>query len=341
MPEHLEPGVYIDEIPVRTKRIEPAPTSVTALLGTCRRGPVNEPVAVQSVAEFDQAYGEVGGSWLRRAARDFFANGGRRALTVRVKDQTTALKDLAEQDWQLLVVDPDGVDLAAASALCERHRGFLVCDAASDGGLPTGLGSNGAAYYPPFTGRGGSRPCAPAVAGVFARIDATRGVWKAPAGTEATLSRIPSRELTTQEITDLSARHVNALRTLPNVGTVVWGARTASADPEWKYVPVRRLVLFIERSIEQSLTWAVFEPNDEPLWASVRMALNDFLHDLWQQGAFVGAKAEEGFFVRCDRSTMTPDDIDDGRLVVLVGVAPIKRAEFVVFRIQTRAGATA
>ena len=161
MPEQLEPGVHIDEIPVRTKRIDPAPTSVTALVGTCRRGPEDEPVAVQSVAEFDQAYGEVPGSWLRRAARDFFSNGGRRALTVRVKDQTAALKNLAEHDWQLLVVDPGVVDLAAASALCERHRAFLVCDAASDGGLPTGLGSNAAAYFPPFTHRGGSRPCAP------------------------------------------------------------------------------------------------------------------------------------------------------------------------------------
>jgi phage tail sheath protein FI len=250
------------------------------------------------------------------------------------------LKNLAEHDWQLLVVDPGVVDLAAASALCERHRAFLVCDAASDGGLPAGLGSNAAVYFPSFTGRGGSRPCAPAVAGVFARIDSTRGVWKAPAGTEATLNRVPGRELTSEEIAELNARHVNALRTLPNVGTVVWGARTASADPEWKYVPVRRLVLFIERSIEQSLTWAVFEPNDEPLWASVRMALNDFLYDLWQQGAFLGARTEEGFFVRCDRSTMTQDDIDQGRLVVLIGVAPMRRAEFIVFRIQTRAGAT-
>jgi uncharacterized protein len=339
MPEQVEPGMHIDEIAVRTKRIEPAPTSVTALVGPCRRGPADEPVAVQSLAEFEQAYGEVRGSWLRRAARDFFSNGGRNALTVRVKDGSTSLANLAEHDWQLLVVDPGVVDLAAASALSVRHRAFVVSDATTDGELPAGLGRNAAAYFPPFTGPGGGRPCAPAVAGVFARIDAARGVWKAPAGAEATLNRVPSRELTAQEIAELSALHVNALRTLPNVGTVVWGARAASADPDWKYVPVRRLVLFIERSIEQSLGWAVFEPNDEPLWALVRTAVNDFLFDLWQQGAFVGTKAEEGFFVRCDRSTMTQGDIDDGRLVVLIGVAPIKPAEFVVFQIQTRAGA--
>jgi uncharacterized protein len=338
MPEQLEPGVHIHEVAVR-KRIEPAPTSVTALVGTCRRGPADEPVAVPSLAEFDQEYGDVRGSWLRRAARDFFSNGGHRALTVRVKDESTACANLAEHDWQLLVVDPTVVDPAAASALCVQHRAFMVCDATTDGALPAGLGSNAAAYFPPFTGPGGGRACSPAVAGVFARIDARHGVWKAPAGAEATLNRVPGRELTPQEIAELNALHVNALRTLPTVGSVVWGARTASADPEWKYVPVRRLVLFIERSIEQSLTWAVFEPNDEPLWALVRMAVNDFLHHLWRQGAFVGAKAEEGFFVRCDRSTMTQHDIDDGRVVVLIGVAPIKPAEFVVFRIQTRVGA--
>ena len=100
-------------------------------------------------------------------------------------------------------------------------------------------------------------------------------------------------------------------------------------------------MLFLERSIEQSLKWAVFEPNDEPLWAVVRMAVNDFLFDLWRQGAFVGTTADEGYFVRCDRSTMTQADIADGRLVVMIGVAPLKPAEFVVFRIHARAGATA
>jgi len=340
MPDQLEPGAHIEEISVRTQRIDPARTSVTALLGSCGRGPANEPVAVQSVAELDQAYGEVRGSSLRRAARDFFANGGRRALTLRVTDEAAALANLAEHEWQLLVVDPGVVDLAAASALCLQQGAFLVCDTASDGALPAGLGANAAAYFPPFTSRDRSRPCAPAVAGVFARIDAARGVWKAPAGTEATLSRIPSRELTSQEITELSARHVNALRTLPTVGAVIWGARTASDDPEWKYVPVRRLVLFLERSIEQGLQWAVFEPNDEPLWAVVRMAVHDFLFGLWRQGAFVGTKAEDGYFVRCDRSTMTQADIDDGRLVVLIGVAPLKPAEFVTFRIQTQARAS-
>lgn len=341
MPEHVEPGVYIEEIGFGTKHIEPARTSVTALLGTCRRGPADEPVAVQSLTDFDQLYRDVRGSSLRRAARDYFSNGGRRALTVRVTDESAALANLAEHDWQLLVVDPGVVDLAEANALCLRHRAFLVCDAAGDGALPAGLGSNAAAYFPPFASRGGSRPCAPAVAGVFARVDATRGVWKAPAGTEATLIGALSQELTPEEIDERSPCQVNALRTLPTVGAVVWGARTASSDPEWKYVPVRRLVLFLERSIEQGLQWVIFEPNDETLWAKVRLTVNSFLFDLWRQGAFVATKADEGYFARCDRSTMTQADIDAGRLVVLVGVAPLEPAEFVVIRIEARAGAAA
>jgi uncharacterized protein len=340
MPEHVEPGVYIEEIGFRTKRIEPVPTSVTAFLGRCRRGPANEPTAVHSLAGFDQLYRDTRGSSLRRAARDFFSNGGRLALTVRVTDASVALANLAEHDWQLLVVDPGVIDLAEANALCLRHRAFLVCDAAGDGALPAGLGRNAAAYFPPFAGRGGSRPCAPAVAGVIARIDTTRGVWKAPAGTEATLTEVLSLELTPQEIDELKPRRVNALRTLPAVGAVVWGARTATDDPEWKYVPVRRLALFVERSIEQGLQWVVFEANDEPLWAGVRLIVNDFLIDLWRQGALAGTKPDDAYFVRCDRATMTQADVDSGRLVVLVGVAPLAPAEFVIIRIEARTGAT-
>jgi phage tail sheath protein FI len=341
MPEQLEPGTYVEEVGFRTRRIDPAPTSVTVLLGTCRRGPANAPVAVQSLSGFDQVFPDVRGSSLRRAARDFYSNGGRHALTVRVTDKSAALANLVEHDWQLLVVAPGVLDLAEANALCLRHRAFLVCDAAGDGALPAGLGSNAAAYFPPLAGPGDNRPCAPAVAGVFARIDAKLGVWKAPAGTEATLNGVLSHELTPQEINELRPRHVNALRNLPTVGAVVWGALTASGDPEWKYVPVRRLVLFLERSIEQGLRWVVLEPHDERLWAQARLSVNDFLFDQWRQGALAGTKADESYFVRCDPSTMTQADIDAGRLVLVVGVAPVKPTEFVVFRIEVRTSAPA
>jgi phage tail sheath protein FI len=337
MRERQAPGPRLREVDVRTERIAPSDTSVTALLGTCPDGPADEPVAVHSLVAFDRVYRGSRGSSLHREVRDFFSNGGRQALTVRVTKGSAALDSLAEHDWQLLVVDPDVVDLTRAHAVCVRHRGFLICDATGDGTLPVAPGSNAAAYFPPLT----SGPCAAAVAGVVARIDATRGVWKAPSGVEAGVAGTLSRELTAHEIQRLGAGHVNALRTLPTGGAVVWGARTASTDPEWRYVSVRRFVLFLERSIERGLQWAVFEPNDEPAWAAARQTVSTFLFDLWRQGAAVGTTPEEGFFVTCDRSTMTQADLDAGRLVVLVGVAPLEPAEFVVIRIQVRTSPTA
>jgi phage tail sheath protein FI len=137
-------------------------------------------------------------------------------------------------------------------------------------------------------------------------------------------------------VDDLAGRGVNPLRLLDGK-TVVWGSRTAAPqDPEWRYVPVRRTVLLIEKSLERGLQWVVFEPNAEALWARVRGCVEDFLFLLWRQGALQGRKPDEGYFVRCDRSTMTQDDLDNGRLVCEVGVALLKPAEFVVFRTEQR-----
>ena len=331
--EHQGPATYVGQAGAGRRVIEPVDTAVTALLGHGRRGPANQPVFVTSAADFDHKYGDARGS-LRRAVRDFFTHGGRRSLTMRVTNPTQALASLAEHDWQLLVVDPSVAIPADAHAVCQEHRAFLVCDASEDGGLAAGLGTNAAAYFPPFTGRNGSRPCAPAVAGVYALTDRTRGVWKAPAGGEAKLHRPLSHDLTDSQADELAQRHVNALRTFPGIGAVVWGARTATDDPEWKYVPVRRLFLFLERSIERGLQWVALEPNTEPTWSQVRLSVSTFLHNLWRQGALAGRTPDESYFVRCDQTTMTQNDIDSGRLIVYLGVAPIKPAEFITFRIQ-------
>jgi hypothetical protein len=131
----------------------------------------------------------------------------------------------------------------------------------------------------------------------------------------------------------LNGLGINCLRSFPGQGNLVWGARTTSSDPEWKYVNIRRYLTYLERSIDSGTQWVVFEPNDPILWASVTEQINDFLTAEWRKGALVGTKPSDAFFVRCNSSTMTQDDIDNGRLICMIGVAPIRPAEFVIFRI--------
>lgn len=171
------------------------------------------------------------------------------------------------------------------------------------------------------------------ITGIYARNDIERGVHKAPANevirglTRFEMNINKSR----QEV--INPEGINALRFFEGRGFRVWGARTMSSDPEWKYVNVRRLFIFIENSIDKSSQWAVFEPNNSVLWDNIRRMVEDFLLVLWRDGALLGAKPEDAFFVRCDRTTMTQNDLDNGRLVCLIGLAPVKPAEFVIFRI--------
>lgn len=197
-----------------------------------------------------------------------------------------------------------------------------------------------AAFYYPwikvFDADSGARKFVPPgghVAGIYARTDTERGVFKAPA------NEIVRGALELEfEVTDggqgiLNPRGVNAIRAFPGRGRRVWGARTLSDNTLWKYVNVRRLFIFIEASIFRGTQWVVFEPNDQRLWARVKQTITEFLRTQWRLGALFGAKEEEAFFVRVDRSTMTDDDITNGRLIVVIGIAPVRPAEFVIFRI--------
>ena len=171
------------------------------------------------------------------------------------------------------------------------------------------------------------------ICGIYARTDIERGVWKAPANEtiNGALGLVRNVRFGEQEV--LNPLGINCLRFLPNRGFRVWGARTCSSDPEWIYVNVRRYFLYLEASIDQGTQWAVFEPNGERLWANVRSTVSDFLFNEWVSGALLGETPEQAFFVRCDRSTMTQNDLDNGRLICLIGVAALKPAEFVIFRI--------
>jgi len=224
-----------------------------------------------------------------------------------------------------------------------------------------GLGLNtstyGALYYPwawvanPFydAERAPGKPrrvlVSPAAfaAGMWARIDGRRGVWKAPAGVEATLLGLSDLEFVVEndEQDFLNPNGVNAFRRLPGYGSVIWGSRTLAtrADPEWRYVPVRRTAIFIEESLYNGIKWAVFEPNDHRLWSALRTNIESFMNGLFRVGAFQGEKASDAYFVRCGLgSTMTQGDIDAGRVIVEVGFAPLKPAEFVIVRIQQKVG---
>jgi phage tail sheath protein FI len=197
-----------------------------------------------------------------------------------------------------------------------------------------------AAFYYPwikvFDADSGARKLVPPgghMAGIYARTDIERGVYKAPA------NEIVRGALELEfEVTDggqgiLNPRGVNAIRAFPGRGRRIWGARTLSDNTLWKYINVRRLFIFIEASIFRGTQWVVFEPNNERLWGRVKQTITEFLRTQWRQGALFGATEEEAFFVRVDRSTMTDDDINNGRLIVVIGIAPVRPAEFVIFRI--------
>ena len=171
------------------------------------------------------------------------------------------------------------------------------------------------------------------IAGIYARSDTERGVHKAPANEVVRGANKLQFLISKGEQGILNPRGVNVIRYFPGRGILVWGARTLSTNTLWKYINVRRLFIYIEKSIEKGTQWVVFEPNNERLWARVVSTITQFLTGVWKDGTLMGTKPEEAFFVKCDRSTMTQDDIDNGRLICVIGIAPVKPAEFVIFRI--------
>ncbi len=194
-------------------------------------------------------------------------------------------------------------------------------------------------YYPwlkvsnPLTGVPLLVPPGGHMAGIYARSDTVVGVHKDPAN--EVINGITELQLQTndQQQAILNPKGVNVLRYFKGAGNLVWGGRTTSTDPDWKYINVRRLFIFVEKSIKRGTQWVVFEINDEPTWARVRRSIGDFLTGLWRDGMLQGAKKEQAFFVKCDRTTMTQADIDNGKLICVIGIAPVKPAEFVIFRI--------
>lgn len=284
----------------------------------------------------------------------------------------TGLFALAKADlFNILCIPPPtfATDLFAAvwttaAAYCIKRRAMLLIDAplswASKDNAKAGLNAivnavgsdsakNTALYFPrirrvsPDNQQIDYAPCG-ALAGIYSRTDSQRGVWKAPAGLEASLVNAPalSVPLNDPENGELNPIAVNCLRSMAAAGNVVWGARTLQGNDllasEWKYVPIRRLALFIEESLFRGTQWAVFEPNDEPLWAQIRLNLGAFMQNLFRQGAFQGKSPREAYFVKCDSETTTQNDRNLGIVNIVVGFAPLKPAEFVIIHLQQIAG---
>jgi phage tail sheath protein FI len=260
----------------------------------------------------------------------------------------------------------DKATIDALQGFAQKRRAFLLVDPAQNAtaattgasgvanpaNMATGSNAmNSALYFPWITapdplqsGALTAYPPSGFMAGVLARTDSNRGVWKAPAGTEASLNGAVgfAIDLGESDVGLLNPRGVNCLRTLRVYGNVAWGARTLFGDDdrgsEWKYIPVRRMALFLEESLYRGTQWVVFEPNDEPLWASIRLNIGAFMQGLFRQGAFQGKTPREAYFVKCDSETTTQADINLGVVNILVGFAPLKPAEFVVITIQQIAG---
>ena len=251
-----------------------------------------------------------------------------------------------------------------AQSYCAKRRAFLIVDskaawnsvATAQTGV-AGMNLNGdaarnaAVYFPRIKqadamldGQIEVFPASGMIAGVIARTDAQRGVWKSPAGTDAALTGVAGLQLNLTDAENglLNPLGINCLRNFPVFGNVVWGSRTlrgadAAAD-EYKYVPVRRTALYIEESLYRGLKWVVFEPNDEPLWAQIRLNVGAFMHNLFRLGAFQGRTPREAYLVKCDAETTTQNDINLGIVNILVGFAPLKPAEFVIIKLQQLAG---
>lgn len=257
----------------------------------------------------------------------------------------------------------DATALGNLQQFCRDRRAFLIADCKQDAklddfsasgpdGALTGDNAINAAFYFPWVlvpdplqeNRPRELPPCGFVAGIYARTDTNRGVWKAPAGSEASLTGVLGVKtlLTNGENGVLNPKAVNCIRTFPVYGTVVWGSRTLQGNDErgseWKYVPVRRMALFIEETLYRATQWVVFEPNDEPLWAQIRLNIGAFMQSLFRQGAFQGKTPQEAYFVKCDKETTTQDDVNKGIVNIIVGFAPLKPAEFVVIKIQQIAG---
>jgi phage tail sheath protein FI len=283
------------------------------------------------------------------------------AALARAFEENAIIEDLDLVNLVCVPGESDATTLAMLQGWCRKHRAFLIADtdqaatvqSLSEGTTAVPMGPdalNSAVFFPwvraPDPLQGGmlaSFPPSGFIAGVFARIDAARGVWTAPAGKDALLNGAAGLavEINEAQNSQLNPKAINCLRTFPPYGNVVWGSRTLHGQDErgseWKFIPVRRTALFLEETLSRGIQWAAFEPNDETLWSQIRKSVGDFMHGLFREGAFQGSTPREAYFVKCDSETTTQADIELGVVNIQIGFAPLKPAEFVIINLRQAA----
>lgn len=368
------PGVYVQEVPSGARPIQAVGTRTAGFVGVAPQKVLNGGTAVpiNSWTEFQRQF--AGGTakastHLSHAVYGFFLNGGSRCYVVNIQDDSTidaGLQALAPIDEIAMVAAPGFTTKAAYSAIrdhCDRLKdrvgildgpaalgdteirqlsGETIANATWEMPDPSENG-NLTLYVPWLTVTNPDPnentptinvPPSGHMAGIWARTDATRGVHKAPANEVVRGAIDLQRRITHEEQGGMNANGVNCIRNFASDGILVWGARTLTNEPSFRYLNVRRLFNMIAESIAEGTRWVVFEPNDRPLWQAIRRDLTAFLMGCWRDGALMGATPEEAFFVRCDEQTNTITDISAGRVVIEVGLAPVKPAEFIIFRIS-------
>jgi uncharacterized protein len=345
------PGVSIEEFHFPSAPILSVPTSIAGFVAVTGRGPLVGPLT--SLVDFERAAIPNPGVNLPLAVRGFFDNGGQSLYISRIFSNDPLESGLSALDTQpvSIICCPDEAAIPNAAATMAAHcaqRKDRMCILQSPQPIiPVAthqppVQSTYAAYYHPWISvpslDGTSSVLMPPgghVMGIYAQTDTSRGVWVAPANIVVKGVTALSQNVTNPESDQLNARGIDLIRTFPAQGIRVWGARTTTTEnSDYKFLPVRRLLIFLEQSISQGLQWAVFEPNNSVLWAAVTASVQNFLLSEWKAGAFQGSTQLEAFFVHCNADTMSQSDLDNGRLICIVGVAPVKPAEFVIFQIS-------
>jgi phage tail sheath protein FI len=344
-----QPGVYVEEIRVGPTPIEGVYVSTAAFLGETQTGP-STPTLITSWSQFQNVFGGFFGEdkYLPYAVKGFFENGGKRCYVCNLKngDYKEALAKLEVNDEVAILYSPNSQAIAGLSDLlidhCERLKRFCIFDS-QKGETPSNVSkprqtAYAALYYPwiyvEYSGERCLVPPGGHIAGIYARVDAELGVNRAPANQEVKGAAALETTVNSYQIDSLNFEAINCIRSFEGRGIRVWGARTLSSDLEYKYVSVKRLLIYLERSIKRGTAWVMFEPNTEATWAKVKLQVEVFLMQAWQARMLLGAKPQEAYFVHCDRSTMTQNDIDNGRLNILFGVAAVKPAEFLILRVN-------